>query len=451
MKTKFVYVIICIAVCSVLAGYIAGKLFMAQNHIITLTRDGFYPDNILIAKGDTVTWVNADTRNHWPSSNSHPTHDEYKTQVKGCIGSALDACRGLKKGETYSFKFEQEGVVGMHDHLLPGDTMSVTVVGKITYLLNLNKEKAIVVADSHTPFQPQEFRTLNYTEKRLLIRNKAKKDPKTAWEFLIKAAIVKGEVVDNVHEFAHTIGREAYRQNGFEGIKICSKDFAYGCYHGVTEQALLTRGKNAIPEIEGKCLKLYPPLSEKQINDPGCIHGMGHGLLTWNNLDINKSLEDCDEISKDYRQFCWDGVFMEHSMSDVISFDENDPWKFCRELSLKYQQKCASYSIVSYSRLKEFNAKLFADFCSKAPDKEMEYVCNHRIGFRIGQYSKGDLSKILSECRNINKNEVEIVCLIGAAREVAFQKYANWKTTAQLICREVPQEYAIECNKFDIE
>lgn len=446
MKNSYLYLVIILAFISILIGLAVGNTTASKNHIVSLTRDGFEPDNIVIAKGDSITWINTDTRPHWPSSNSHPTHREYKTATKGCLGSALDACRGLKKGETFPFIFDQLGVFGMHDHLIPGDTMSIKVVSKISYVFDINKAgKSEVLADNKYLPQSKEFRALDYGKKRLLIRGISKRDPGAAWSYLKKAAMENSEVVDNVHEFAHIIGRETYRQSGFEGIKICSREFAYGCYHGVTEQALLSTGKDSLSKLEKECLRFFPSSSGKQIDDPGCIHGMGHGLLTWNNLDINKSLEDCNKISNSYRSFCWNGVFMEYSMSGAPSFDEKDPWKFCRELPSIYQSVCASYSLASFSRHKELNVKLFANYCGKAPNKQMEVDCLYRVGYKIVQKSKGNTSSILQECGNLDQLEAEAFCLMGAATEVSFQKYANWKTTVSRICRGIPARYAAGC------
>lgn len=442
---EFIFCFVALALTSITLGLVVGNVIAPKNYIVSLTRDGFEPDNIVIAKGDSITWINTDTRPHWPASNSHPTHMEYKTATKGCLGSKLDACRGLKKGESFPFVFDQEGIFGMHDHLIPGDTLSVEVVSRISYRLHLNRQKTVLIVDSKSLPAPLEFRKLNYGEKRLIIRQIAKKDPRFAWDYLVKVAMENGEVVDNVHEFAHTIGRETYRQSGFEGIKICSEEFAYGCYHGVTEQALLTTGKDSLSNLEKECLKFFPYSSRKRIDDPGCIHGMGHGLLTWNNLDINRSLEDCNGISNSYRSFCWNGVFMEYSMSGTPSFDEKDPWKFCRELSSIYQDTCASYSVANFSRYKEFNVKLFANYCGKAPSKQMEADCLHRVGYQIVENSKGDIGSILQDCGNLEKKEEEAFCLRGAATEVSFQKYANWKTTVSRICSEIPTRYAVGC------
>ena len=452
MKNRYLYIVIFLAFFSIVIGYITGNVMAPRNHVIHLTRDGFDPDDQLIAKGDSITWVNVDARLHWPASNSHPTHSEYHTDKKGCLGSALDACRELKKGEVFTFMFDRIGEFGIHDHLLPGDTMSVRVVSKSFYIVSfLIKDQAAQDFDTANLPLGDDFRNLEYAKKRQLIIKLAKANPVTAWTYLKKAALKNGEATDNVHEFSHTIGREIHKQLGFEGIRNCSNEFGFGCYHGVAEQALLTTGKSSLVKVEEECLKIYPHTSKKPMDDPGCIHGMGHGLLSWNNLNINQSLTDCNILTKEYRLYCWDGVFMEYSMSGAASFDELDPWKICRELNPQFQKKCASYMVSMYSNSMKFNSNVFAEMCTKAPDEWLMATCANRIGNKISQINKGELKNIISECKSILQDELSEYCLIGAAREVVFQKYTNWKITASSICRKTSGEYATTCSNYEKE
>lgn len=449
MKKNFLVILICFAVFSAFTGFGFAKLSYPKNHLIKLTRDGFDPSNIEITKGDSITWVNTDTRLHWPASNPHPTHTEYESEDSGCIGSALDACHGLKKDESYTFKFENIGVWGMHDHLFPGDSMSVVVLKRSLHFASwFNKHTSKEMPGNNMPPSKEEFRKLDYGKKRNLMIGLAKKDPDAAWKYLKSVAIGNGGVEIPVHDFAHSIGHELYDRYGFKGISICSKEFAYGCYHGVTEQALLTTGKNSIPDIERDCLKTYPPVAGKHPTDPGCIHGMGHGLLTWNNLDMNGSLKDCGAISKNYQSFCWDGVFMEYSMSDIRTFDNQQPWRFCTVLSNKYQEKCASYLVNIYSKSSSAETKKLSDMCIQAPESKLGTLCNNRIGSNIAQQKNGKLKSISTECQLIGNEVARADCLIGAAREVYFQNYPDRDTVAQEICNMVPEDHKAACNHY---
>ena len=93
-----------------------------SEHTIEFTSSGYSPSTLTINKGDTVTFINnADTKT-WPASNVHPTHTIYpNSDIKKCgtsvEDSIFDACRGLEKGETYSFTFNEVGSWQYHDHL----------------------------------------------------------------------------------------------------------------------------------------------------------------------------------------------------------------------------------------------------------------------------------------------------------------------------------------------
>ncbi len=84
--------------------------------IVEITSAGFSPSLITINAGDTVAWINKDSVEHQPASAMHPTHEAYP-EPGGCVGSKFDACRGLKNGEVFSFKFDQKGEWKYHDHL----------------------------------------------------------------------------------------------------------------------------------------------------------------------------------------------------------------------------------------------------------------------------------------------------------------------------------------------
>ena len=96
--------------------------------VITFTDAGFEPSTVAIKKGQTVRWMNNSSTNTWPASAVHPTHSIYpQKSASDCLGSSFDACRGLAKGETWDFTFNDVGTWKFHDHLHASKTGSVTV------------------------------------------------------------------------------------------------------------------------------------------------------------------------------------------------------------------------------------------------------------------------------------------------------------------------------------
>ncbi len=93
-------------------------------HIVEITLEGFVPRNLEIKKGDKVTWINKLITEIRPAGDYHPTHTNYPGSSIIKCGTAeekntFDSCRSLKKGESYSFTFNEAGSWTYHDHLQP--------------------------------------------------------------------------------------------------------------------------------------------------------------------------------------------------------------------------------------------------------------------------------------------------------------------------------------------
>lgn len=97
-----------------------------ESPVVLYTDSGYSPSSLTVKKGDTVTFKNESAREIWPASAKHPTHEVYPA-TGGCIGSAFDACRGLKNGEEWSFTFNISGTWNYHDHLNPQHFGSIIV------------------------------------------------------------------------------------------------------------------------------------------------------------------------------------------------------------------------------------------------------------------------------------------------------------------------------------
>ncbi len=402
-----------------------------ENVTVIITDEDFSPNRVVITPGSTVTWVNKGERPHWPASNFHPTHNLYP-EKGGCLGSKFDACQGLLKDESYSFKFDVEGKWPVHDHLFPGLVMTVEVTK------HTDKEDDKYVIDK-AGISLEDFRKLDNFKQVEAFRSMSKSDPENAWEFLKKAFIVNGQVVGNAHEFAHIVGNEAYRQMSLSAVRICDESFAFGCFHGVTEMMLLKEGVKKIKDIETGCLKFFP--KEVSQNYSGCIHGAGHGIYTWESGNLNKALIDCDMFSAPYRGFCYDGVFMENSGElENFSFDADNPWKICTDLYEAYHSNCARYQSQVFLKVnygKPNYLKLIGDSCAKGPTPLLQETCYKSLGFYVAQNSVGKVDLILNKCREVSDKEGVAICTTGAAIETIFQHYVDFKKNALALCGTV--------------
>lgn len=94
------------------------NLVLGEEKTIAITSSGFSPATLTIKQGDTVKFVNKDSKPHWPASAVHPVHQCYP---------GFDALTGVQPDESYSFKFDVAKTCKFHDHLNPGTTGTITV------------------------------------------------------------------------------------------------------------------------------------------------------------------------------------------------------------------------------------------------------------------------------------------------------------------------------------
>lgn len=96
----------------------AGHTSVAPEAIIEYRNGTFNPSTIRVLVGTTVTFVNKGTKEVWPASGKHPTHD---------ICPGFDSLKGLKQGESYSHMFDKAAECPFHNHLTPGERGSIEV------------------------------------------------------------------------------------------------------------------------------------------------------------------------------------------------------------------------------------------------------------------------------------------------------------------------------------
>lgn len=432
------------------------SLFSRQQ-IVTVTDSGFYPTHISILKGNKIIFKNSGEHLHWPASNFHPAHTQYLTKKKGCIGGDFDACHGLRNGETYIYTLDNVGEWGIHDHLYPQYTLDIEVYQQQPFVFKLfdivynfylqSKYKIAAQMYISSPPSKEVFLKWPYDQKRDFILELSKKDPIVAWAYLKKVALVHDEAIDQVHEFAHIIGRDLYNVYGSSGLLKCDNSFAYGCFHGVASEMLLRKINHSIIAMQAACNKTV------KINDAkvfGCIHGLGHGLDTFYNLDVVRALKDCDKLDSSFRKHCYHGVFMENTMSaPAFKIDMQNPWKFCTDLETKYQVVCAVYLPDLIARSGNDTQSLVTT-CLNINNVNLKLPCAFYFGYITTLKNIGNKEKIVEYCKTVSEKEGQAYCMMAAARQVKFSKFLNWEKTASDLCKEVASSYQIDCNEVTV-
>ena len=405
--------------------------------VIYITDEGFIPDEVQIPAGGTVQWLNKDVNSHWPASDFHPTHGQYSSKEGGCSESTLDACRALNKNEQYSFVFEQKGRWGIHDHLYPGKTMIVEVVDNV-FLSKMSAMASIFFKKrSAGTISIKDFRKLDYQEQLRVIKKLSSENAREAWKYLKSAYMKDGQVfetgttwLDYSHVFSHIVGNQAYQQYGMQAIILCNYSFAYGCVHGILEQALVGEGVAMIKKIEQECFQ----------QNQACSHGLGHGLLTLEKYDVRAALRGCDILQQD--QFaCYNGVFMEYIWSaPKTELDENQPFAFCESfLDSAYLQACAEYQLNIFTEVFGWSFADATEECFSAPNETIRIACKEQTGMLVAHMTKGDLNRIQEYCFLLKDISNQNLCLLGAAVEVEQQQYYNWKNTVNTLCSQLPE------------
>jgi plastocyanin len=98
------------------------------NALVSYTNDGFEPQSISIAQGETVRFVNNSPRELWVAGDNHPTHTLYpEKSAADCLGTSFDTCHALQAGKFWEFTFNHAGSWGFHNHLRAIDRGTVVV------------------------------------------------------------------------------------------------------------------------------------------------------------------------------------------------------------------------------------------------------------------------------------------------------------------------------------
>jgi len=86
--------------------------------LVNYTNSGFEPKEITVLIGTAVIFKNESDGGMWVASAIHPTHNIYPE---------FDELKSVKKGESYTFVFDQVGTWKYHNHVNSSKTGTVTV------------------------------------------------------------------------------------------------------------------------------------------------------------------------------------------------------------------------------------------------------------------------------------------------------------------------------------
>jgi hypothetical protein len=93
----------------------------------------------------------------------------------------------------------------------------------------------------------------------------------------------------DIHLLGHVIGDILYEQQGARGILSCTQDFRNACSHTIVIGTLLEKGPGAIQEIVDLCGQAPGGSGAYTM----CFHGLGHGVLAYNEYELPAAVEMC--------------------------------------------------------------------------------------------------------------------------------------------------------------
>lgn len=339
--------IIAISALVLFSNTVTGLFDKGETHTITLTKNGYEPQNITIEVGDTILFKNETNNFYWPASNVHPTHEIY---------SEFDPKRALEPQETWSFRFTKEGEWRYHDHLTPFFKGVVTVTPKKSAgkLQNVLADYNCDQGDNSEKSVCRQKSIETVLEKNGLT---------DAFELIDKFYREDASFASECHGHVHALGEKAYTlfaQNADFAISPKSSYCGYGFYHGFMTALLHT--SNDIEQAREFCKFAGENLKETTSDAEGaCYHGIGHGAVEDEPPvgafgDAKKiaapNIALCERISagdKNKLFRCTTGVYngLEILMSgnrNGLSLNTEDPMWFCATQKDEYEYRGGCYT-----------------------------------------------------------------------------------------------------------
>ncbi len=437
---------------------------------VILDDDGFSVQSISIEKGTIVRWKIEGGNSHWPASDLHPSHGEYP-EGGGCIGSKLDACRELKNGEVYAFRFDRAGMWSMHDHLFHGNTMVIVVKEQQkaafpwipkswkainrakninnTFDFNLVPEK-ISIAIKEKCLGNQDcymsaFKSL--TKKRGYI---------FAFEAVDELKEVDKNIASNCHRLAHGIGWTAYEVDPArwkENLRKINPGCNWGALHGIVEQYVAENKKLDDVTIKTLCG-----------GEGACNHGIGHMLLVQTNNDIPKALDICTVLATQMeRHMCMTGIFMERMTLQNLVDKENDSssrrQKYWQNRLSEFQQLCETFQGAEHSACWEEVARPAAanfnmepqkalNICNNSSTQDGARYCRRRAVSEIISRKKLDMKGMKYICESAPDYDSNFPrdCYLRIAHLAYVSLPESRRNEISAYCREIPVLFTRACD-----
>lgn len=225
------------------------------------------------------------------------------------------------------------------------------------------------------------------------------------------------------HYIAHGIALSNAEKNVIAWKDILQNEDPYFCsegfLHGSLEAYLSRVDYTANNKLFAQVCK---EVDKGSRNEYSCAHIIGHLFLVDMNIDVAKSLQQCDILTPGgdmvFKEECYNGVFMElmdqknieaHGMRKRIPWDKkfvNTMEKECRSYTGLAASTCWKMISRVYTDVYEADASKIFDACNKAQDQQSREYCYARAIGMIPQsryFKDTDINKICAQYKEENK------------------------------------------------
>jgi hypothetical protein len=278
--------------------------------------------------------------------------------------------------------------------------------------------------------------------------------PRTAMENLKREYASRAEVVSQCHQLSHVVGNTAVDRYGGD-IARAFKDgdsFCWsGYYHGVVERAVRDLGESAFTKNADILCAAIPGKDRYSFDYYNCVHGLGHGIMAFENNELFTSLPLCDNLSGEWeRKSCYGGVFMENIMVDnrthFTKYLKKDDLMYpCNAVDTTYKEQCylmqTSYALTETN----YDFKNAFNLCANV-EAAFRDTCAQSIGRDASGSTVSNVERTVTNCSYANDDRQEENCIAGAVRD--FISYFHGDREAQALCKAFPVRFKDYCDNI---
>jgi hypothetical protein len=297
-----------------------------------------------------------------------------------------------------------------------------------------------------------------------------------AYEVLKRTELAAGT---DYHLLAHAVGDVLYKQQGIEGIKVCTNDFRNACSHSVVIGIFRKDGLRALDAIAKACKEAPGGKGAYTM----CFHGLGHGVLAYTEYNMEDAVKLCQKTgTKEYYQQeyieCVGGVTMEmaNGVHDIPQWEKMYPMYFSKDNPLSPCNRAFMPAMVRPQCYVYLTPKLFEaagtignspspdeidtafSYCDQIPftDQKSRNECYGGFGKefivlaqggdirQMETLTKPQLQRVTDWCELADRFDAIQSCLDQAANSLYWGGENSWDTSVGL-CSTVGNEQKKNC------